>query len=110
MVLFRELESLLVRRPPGGRRSGSELEKEAVECHRQAAEEKQRREVLRYQGKDGGWQRDLNGIAVPAGKIVNHASEEYIKKAATNLFPPVRSRAARQLHLRNGLAAKGALG
>src|SRR5207244_7050079 len=110
VVQFRQWGRVPVRMPPGGGRQGVEVEKEAVECHRQAGEEKQRGEVLRYQWKDGRWQRDLNGIAVPAGKIVNHASEEHIKKAATNLFPPVRSRAARQLHLRNGLAAKGALG
>src|SRR2546430_6490100 len=85
LVLFRQLQSLLVRTPRGGPRSGSELQKEAVECHPQAAEEKQRREVLRYEGKDRCWQRDLNGIAVPAGKIVNHASEERSEEHTSEL-------------------------
>ena len=86
-----------------------ELEKEAVESYPQAAEEKQRREVVRYEGKDGRWQGYLNGIAVAAGKIVNHGTEKYIEKAAANLLPSVLSGAARQLHLRNGLPAKGTL-
>ena len=89
--------------------SGSELKKEAVESQPQAAEKKQRREVLRYEGKDGRWQRDLNGIAVAAGEIMNHGSEKHIKKAVADLLPPVWTLAARQLHLRNRLAAKGAL-
>src|SRR6266850_1786371 len=109
VCLFRYVESQRVRTPTRSRGSGFELEKEAVESHRQAAEEKQRREVVRYEGKDGRWQGYLNGIAVAAGKIVNHGCEKYIEKAAANLLPPVRARAARQLHLWNRLAAKGAL-
>jgi len=40
---------------------------------------------------------------------MNNAGEKHIQEPATNLTAAVRSRAARELHLRNRLAAKGAL-
>jgi hypothetical protein len=109
---FRFLESALdsnthANQAQGG--SGSNLEKKTVESQTKSPKEKQRREVLRYERKDGGGQRNLNGVAVAASEIMNHRSEKHIKKAAANVLPSVLSGAARQLHLRNGLPAKGTL-
>src|SRR6266852_4655063 len=96
-------------RQSGGRGSGSKFEIQAVDCQASAAEEKQRSEVLRHQRKDRGRQRNLKGLRVASGEIMNHAGEKHVQKAAANLVAAVRSRAARELHLRNRLAAKGAL-
>jgi hypothetical protein len=46
-------------RQAGGRGSGSNSQKEAVESQTKAAEENQRRQVLRHEWKDGGRQRNL---------------------------------------------------
>jgi len=48
-------------------------------------------------------------MAVAGGEIMNNDGKKHVQKAAANLVPPVRSNAARQLHLRNRFAAKGAL-
>ncbi len=97
------------KRQSAGRGSGSRSEKQAVEGQTKAAEEKQRREVLRHHRKDGSWQGNLKGTGVPSGEIVNHAREQHIEKAAAHLVPPVRSPALRHLHLRNRFAAERTL-
>ena len=66
-------------RQPGGRGSRSTSEKEAVESQTKAAEEKQRREILRHEWKHGGRQWNPNGIAVAGSEIVNHGREKHIK-------------------------------
>src|SRR5882762_4668883 len=50
-----------------------------------------------------------SGRTGAGSEIVNDGGEKHVKKAAANLAPSVRSRSARQLHLRNRLAAKGTL-
>jgi hypothetical protein len=89
--------------------SGSSPEKQAIENYRKAADEKQRREVLRHDWGNASWQWNDKGIAVATGKIMDYGSEKHVKKAAANVAPPVWSRTARQLHLRNRLTAKRAL-
>src|SRR2546422_3835612 len=88
---------------------GPKFEIEAVKSHTQSAEEKQRREVLCHQWKNGGWQRNLKGIGVAGSKVMNDTGKKHVKEAAANVLVSVRSGAAAQLYLRNRLAAKGAL-
>ncbi len=96
-------------RQSGGGGSGSNSEKQAVESQTKPAQENQRREDLRHEWKDGDWQWNPKGSAVTGSEIVDHACEKHVQKAAANLVPPVRPLTSRQLHLRNRLAAKGAL-
>jgi len=87
----------------------SNAEKDAVKRQAQATEKKQRRAVLRHQRKDGSRQWNLNGIGVTGGKIMDDAGEKHVKKSAANLMTAIRSRAGRELNLRNRLATKRAL-
>ena len=96
-------------RQAGARGSGSNSQKEAVESQTKAAEENQRREVLRHQGKDRNREWNLKRSTVPGSEIINDGREKHIKKSAANLVPPVGPPALRQLHLWNGFAAKRAL-
>jgi len=87
----------------------SDSKKDAVERQSQATEKKKWRAVLRHERKDGGRQWNLNGIGVAGGKIMDDASEKHVKKSAANLMTAIRSRAGRELNLRNRLAAKRTL-
>src|SRR5437899_2979377 len=87
--------------------SGLSFEKQPVECQTSAPEEEQRRAELRHKWKNGRRQGNLDRLSVPRRKIVNDAGKQHVKKAFANLIASVRSLAGRQLHLRNGLAAKG---
>lgn len=87
----------------------SNSKKDAVERQSQATEKKKWRAVLRHERKDGGRQWNLNGIGVTGGKIMDDGGEKHVKKSAANLMTAIRSRAGRELNLRNRLAAKRAL-
>src|SRR5438477_7055725 len=87
----------------------SNAEKDAVKRQAQATEKKQGRTVLRHQRKDGSWERNLNGISVTGGKIMDDAGEKHVKKSAANLMAAIGSCRARELYLRNCFAAKRAL-
>src|ERR1700746_20639 len=96
-------------RQSGGCRSVSDAKKDAVKRQSQAAKKKQRRAILRHQGKDRGRQWNLDGIGVAGCEIVNDTGEKHVEKSAANLIAAIRSRAGRELHLRNCFAAKRTL-
>ena len=89
--------------------SVSNSKKDAVKSESQATKKKKWRAVLGHERKDGGRQRNFNGIGVAGGEIVNDACEKHVKKSAANLITAIRPGEARELHLRNCFAAKRAL-
>ena len=91
----------------GGNGSGFDSEEEAVERHSQTTQEKQRREVIRYQRQDEDGKLDRHAIA--AREVMNHTREKHVEQSPPDLTATVGTCATRQLHLRNRLAAKGAL-
>jgi len=88
-------------------RSGFNSEKEAVDRHSQTTQEKQRREVICHQRQDEDGKLDRHAVA--AREVMNHTREKHVEKSAPDLTTTVGTCATRQLHLRNRLAAKGAL-
>jgi hypothetical protein len=87
--------------------SGFDSEEEAVERHSQTTQKKQRREVIRHQRQDDDGKLDRHTVA--AREVMNHTREKHVEKSAPDLTTTVGTCATRQLHLRNRLAAKGAL-
>ena len=87
--------------------SGFDSEEEAVERHSQTTQEKQRREVIRHQRQDKDGKLDRHAVA--AREVMNHTREKHVEQSPPDLTATVGTCATRQLHLRNRLAAKGAL-
>ena len=87
--------------------SGFDSEEKAVERHSQTTQEKQRREVIRHQRQDKDGKLDRHAVA--AREVMNHTREKHVEQSPPDLTATVGTCATRQLHLRNRLAAKGAL-
>jgi hypothetical protein len=87
--------------------SGFNPQEEAVDRHSQTTQEKQRREVICHQRQDEDGKLDRHAVA--AREVMNHTREKHVEQSAADLTSTVGTCATRQLHLRNRLAAKGAL-
>src|SRR2546430_8923715 len=65
------------------------------------------REVICHQRQDENGKLERHAIA--AREVMNHTREKHVEQSAPDLMATVGTCATRQLHLRNCLAAKGAL-
>src|SRR6266436_5738743 len=85
-----------------------EAQVKSVKSQAEAPEDEQRQQVVGHRGENlhGNPQRRT----VSGGEVIHHGPEQHVQQTAAYLLATVGSRTARQLHLRNGLAAKRALG
>src|SRR6266478_1682350 len=85
-----------------------ETQVESVKSKAQTAQEQQRQKVVYGHGQDLNRKPQRRGVS--RGKVINYRRQKHVQQTAAYLLAAAGPRTASQLHLRDGLAAKRALG